>query len=145
MEFRQEQDWQASMQSWAAILREALLAHPNLAQLMTLDHRGPIANYTTELLKVLLAAGFDEELALRSCRVLLNIAISLTLSELAAPAGPGRRKRRSQQEILFEDLVIARSGKDPDHFREPPEVFENAINWVIAGIETEFDGHRPPD
>lgn len=138
LEFERREDWRDTAWSWAATLREAMLAHPNLTRLMTVEHRTPIAGYVTELLKELLHAGFDEELALRSARVLVNITINLSLSEIIAPAGKPRRARRSPEEIRFEDLVISRAGKDPDHFQEPPEVFENALRWVIAGVEREF-------
>jgi AcrR family transcriptional regulator len=136
LNFREKAEWQSSTRSWASNLRSALLAHPNLSRLMREEHRAPIAEYVNRLLKVLLQEGFDEELALRSCRVLANIVISLSLSEIIAPVDSGRRKRRSRKEIEFEDLVIARKSKKSRNGK-PPEVFENSINWVIAGIESE--------
>jgi AcrR family transcriptional regulator len=136
LEFREGATWQESARAWAHAIRSALLAHPNLSRLMTMAHRGPIASYVNELLKILLRAGFDEELALRSCRVLVNVAISLSLSELKSPQRPARA-RRSHDEIRFEDLVIERTGRDPDTFQEPPEVFENAIRWLIDGLDRE--------
>ena len=136
LNFREEAEWQSSARSWASNLRSALLAHPNLSRLMSAEHRAPIADYVNRLLQVLLNEGFDEELALRSCRVLTNIAISLSLSEIIAPVDSSRRKRRSRKEIEFEDLVIARRSRKGS-YGEPPEVFENAINWLIAGIESE--------
>ena len=137
LEFKQGENWQASMRNWASTLRAALLAHPNLARLMRLEHRGPVAHHVTQLLKVLLEDGFDEELALRCCRVLVNITISLTLSEIIAPNGSARHKRRGKREIEFEDLVISRRGADRDSFQQPPQVFENSIDWVISGIQAE--------
>ena len=137
LEFLPGDDWQDSARLWAHTIRGALLAHPNLARLMTTEHRGPIVGYVNELLKILLKAGFDEELALRSCRVLANVAISLTLSELTAPSMDVRHRTRSDEEVAFEERVVARTGADPEHFQEPPEVFENAIGWLIAGLERE--------
>jgi AcrR family transcriptional regulator len=137
LEFHREDRWQASAISWANGMRQALLAHPHLAQLMTVEHRAPVAAYVNELLKTLLREGFEEELALRSCRVLANVAISLSLSEVKTP--PRRKRaRRSPEEIQFEDLVIRRSGGDPDHFQEPPEVFENTIRWLVQGMDAEL-------
>lgn len=137
LEFQAQTRWQDTVLDWARGLRGALLAHPNLARLMTTEHRGPVAEYVSALLKTLLEHGFDEELALRSCRVLVNIAVSLSLSEIIAPDGQARHSNRSQKEIQFEDLVITRFGGDREHFQEPPEVFDNAINWVILGIAAE--------
>ncbi|NND66048.1 MAG: TetR family transcriptional regulator [Halioglobus sp.] len=137
LEFHPGDTWQDSARLWAHTIRGALLAHPNLARLMTTEHRGPVVGYVNELLKILLKAGFNEELALRSCRVLANVAISLTLSELTAPAMAVRHARRSDEEVKFEELVVARSGADPEHFQEPPEVFDNAVAWLIAGLERE--------
>ena len=140
--FEAGDDWRASAQRWAQTLRGALLEHPNLYRLMTPEHRAPIVDYVNALLKVLLRAGFDEELALRACRVLVNVTISLTLSELKSPPA-SRRRGRSAAEIRFEDLVVARTGADPARFQRPPEVFENAIAWQIAGIEAEYTNNHP--
>lgn len=137
LEFHAGDDWRDGAHRWAHTIRSALLAHPNLYRLMTAEHRAPIVAYVNELLKILLQAGFNEELALRSCRVLVNVAISLTLSELKSPPA-ARRRGRSAAEIRFEDLVVARSGADPERFQRPPEVFENAVAWLIAGINAEF-------
>lgn len=137
-EFHPGQTWQDSARHWAHTIRSALLAHPNLARLMTTEHRGPIVDYVNELLKILLKADFGEELALRSCRVLSNVAISLTLSELTAPSMDVRHARRGSEEVKFEELVVARSGANPEHFQEPPEVFESAVQWLISGLEHEL-------
>lgn len=137
LEFQTSDRWQDSTRSWARNLRAALLSHPNLSRLMTLEHREPVAEYVTRLLKVLLKAGFYEELALRSCRVLVNIAMNLSLAEINAPVSRPGRKRRTQKEIQFEDLVIARTGRSRQSLRNPPEVFENTLDWIICGIEAE--------
>lgn len=131
--------WEDSARDWARNLRYALLSHPGLSRLMTAEHRGPIAEYVTQLLKVLLRSGFNEELALRSCRVLVHVVMNLSLAELSAPANTSGRKRRSRKEIQFEDLVIARSGRRRVDLGNAPEVFENTLDWVIIGIRSEFD------
>ena len=138
LEFHASATWQESARDWARAMRRALLAHPNLARLMKTEHREAIAGYVNELLKILLRAGFDEELALRCCRVLANVTLSLSLAEIAAPDAQARHPSRSAEEVRFEDLAIARSGRDPQHFQEPPEVFENTISWLVSGIEQEL-------
>lgn len=137
MEFVEGENWQESATNWALTLRGALLAHPNLFSLMGTEHRAPIVQYVNPLLRTLLRAGFDEELALGACRVLVNIAINFSLSETTVPK-PLRRSRRSVEEIRFEDLVIARTGGSRDQFQNPPEVFANAIRWTISGIEKDL-------
>lgn len=137
-EFERGNLWQESTKNWALTLRHSLLVHPNLARLMTMDHRQPIAHYVTELLRELLKAGFNRELALRTCRVLINVTLNLTLSEIVAPTGPARQKNRSKQEIEFEYLVVTAGDLDPDNFQGTPEVFNSAIDWLIRGIEIEL-------
>ena len=130
--------WQDSTRIWARNLRGALLSHPNLSRLMTLEHRAPIAKHATMLLNVLLKAGFSEELALRSCRAIIHIVINLSLSEISTPDG-ARSSRRGSSEIQFADLVIARSNKRKDNLRNAPEVFDNTLDWVITGIQAELE------
>lgn len=145
LEFQSQDTWQQSIAYWAATMRGALLAHPNLYRLMTPEHRAPVADYVTQLLKVLLKAGFEEEMALRSCRVLVNITLSMSLSEINAPDHSRGREKRRKEEIQFEDLIVSRKGglKSKGQLQAPPEVFENAITWVVAGIENELSTSSP--
>ena len=145
--FEPQSTWQASVVCWASILRGALLAHPNLARLMTVEHRGPVADYVNELLKVLLKAGFTEALALRSCRVLVNVAISLTLSELQLPAGETGKTRRNPKEIAFERKIAAKAEAgsrhsvlhdDPRSYNNTAAVFDSTIGWLLAGMERDL-------
>ena len=142
LDFRQEERWQESALSWAHAMRAALLAHPNLSRHLTIENRPAIADYVNQLLKLLLGREFPEELAIRSCRVLTHMVIGLVLAEIDTPPAHIRRKRRSNKEIQFEDLIIARAGKARNKrgFQDTPEVFSNAVNWLICGIESELHG-----
>lgn len=138
LDFKQQARWQESASQWAQAMRKTLLLHPNLTRLMTIENRGAIAGYVNQLLRVLLKQEFDEELALRSSRVLTHLVIGLTLSEIDTPPITVRRRKRPAKEIQFEDLVIARSGiGSKDGFQDTPEVFRNAVQWTIKGIEQE--------
>ena len=66
--------------------------------------------------------------------------ISLSLAEIETPPIPVRRRRRSHREIQFEDLVIQRGNVNGarGEFQDSPEVFENAVRWIIDGIEGEL-------
>lgn len=144
LDFKKAPTWQDSAMAWASAMRRTLMVHPNLSRLITIENRGAIADYVNELLKALLNEGFPQELALRSCRVLAHIVISLTLAEIDTPPIPVRRRRRTKKEIQFEDLVIAGSGSDRNRnrFQDTPEVFANAVRWVIHGIEVELTANH---
>ncbi|MGB1140055.1 MAG: TetR/AcrR family transcriptional regulator C-terminal domain-containing protein, partial [Halioglobus sp.] len=133
-EFKDSDCWQESTRSWANNLREALLSHPNLTRLMTLEHRAPFADCATALLKVLLRAGFSQQLALRSCRALTHFVMNLTLEEIIAPRSESESKRRARKEIQFEDLVIANSHRGRTSPLKTPEVFDNTLDWLLIGI-----------
>jgi AcrR family transcriptional regulator len=138
LEFHQGEDWQESTRAWALTIRQALLEHPNLASLMTTKHRGPIVGYVNTLLKILLQAGFGEEIALRSCRVLVNVAISLSLSEIQTPPLQELRKKRSKKEVEFETAILSKRGGGKDRFQAPGEIFTQTVDWIVAGMEQEL-------
>jgi hypothetical protein len=75
--------------------------------------------------------------SLRSCRVLAHTVISLVMADIDTPTITVRRKQRPQQEILFENLVIAQSPHSAlgEEFQDSPEVFANAVGRLIRGIE----------
>ncbi len=145
LQFRAAEDWQESGLQWASALREALLAHPHIAGLITTENRPAIADTVNLLLRDWLHKGIHEEIALRGCRVLTHLVISLSLAEIEAPPLPERRSRRSSREIAFEDLVIAQSGSSHSaNFQDMPEVFENAVRWSLQGMADELTaaGHQ---
>lgn len=110
LEFSEADTWQESAMRWCRAVRTALLAHPHLSGLMTVDDREPIAAYVDRLLKVLIAAGVTPALARNGCRVLVHTTISLTGAEIAA------------------------EGHSSEVFAE---VFDNTIRWVVLGIASE--------
>ena len=132
--------WQLGVVNWSAAMRQSLLLHPNLSRLMTVANREAIANHVNQLLRVLLHHGFPAELALRSCRVLAHTVISLVMAEIDTPPIAVRRVRRTQREIVFEDLVISESptSGSRQNVHNSPEVFSNAVCWLIRGIDAEL-------
>lgn len=136
--------WQESARHWANALRAVLLRHPNLSKLITINQRYVIVDYANQLLKILLHQDFQPEFALRCTRVLSQQVISFTLTEIETPPPSVRRKNRSSQEINFEDLVIRNTKskaktqskeKLNEGFQDRPEIFENAIEFTVLGIE----------
>ena len=136
LQFSQGDTWQETAYAWCVTLREAMLAHPNLSSLMTIEHREPVADYTTRLLKVLLQAGFPRTLAFSSCRALANICVSLAFAEISTPAYYAGRKQRDWGKINSDDVLVSNQRRGN---RGIPEVFTKAIKWSISGIATEFE------
>jgi len=139
LSFARHRRWQDSAANWCSGIRNMMVAHPNLSRLMTVADRGIIVEYVNQLLRVLLAAKFPRELAMRGCRVLLHTAISLTSSEIHAPPLAVRRRQRSEPEISFESLMMVElPDREPREFHDAPEVFNSAIRWIIDGLEKEL-------
>jgi hypothetical protein len=111
---------------------------------MTIEDREIVVEYVNQLLRVLLAAGFPRELAMRASRVLLHTSINLTISEIDSPPIELRRQQRSEREISFESLIIAEMpGREWSEFlHDRPEVFDNAVRWIIDGMEKELRAAR---
>lgn len=136
LQFKRGKDWQETAFNWCNTLHSALLAHPNLSRLMTVEHRESVADYTTGLLKELLKAGFPRALAFNSCRVLANICVSLSFAEIITPADYKSRKRHGHADIRGEDLLVSdgRRGKS-----ETADVFTNTVNWCLGGIAQDLE------
>ena len=135
-EFNKNSSWEDSILNWAAALRATLCRHPNLSRLITIDQRDAVVSYVNPLLKTLLNLGFPEELALRSCRVLAHQVIGLCLTEIETPSDYRASRKRSPQELQFEDLIIRATKKtDSGDFQALPEIFDTSIRWTVAGIK----------
>jgi len=139
-DFEEQVGWHLSAEHWCSAVRNLILAHPNLSKLMDVKDRHIIVEQVDRLLKILIGAGFSRSLALRSCRVLAHTTISLTLTEIEMPASTERQKHRSRHELLFEKKIIAEGmpARAARAMQGAPEVFRNAIRWLVDGIEQEF-------
>jgi AcrR family transcriptional regulator len=135
VQFTQGDTWPETAYHWCTSLRASMLAHPNLSRLMTIEHREPVADYATRLLKVLLQAGFPRTLAFSSCRALANICVSLASAEISTPAYYASRKQRRREKMNSDDVLVA---SQPHGNHASPEVFTNTIRWTISGIAQEF-------
>jgi AcrR family transcriptional regulator len=110
LDFTDEGTWQSGVSSWCLTLREALLARPALAAIMSVQDRDVVVRYVNRLIKVLVGQGFSKPLAVETCRVLSHATLSMTLAELAEPG---------------------------EH--ERPDYFPSAIRWFICGIERDLE------
>jgi len=142
LDFEEQIGWKPSAEHWCSAVRNLMLAHPNLSKLMNAKDRNIIVEHVDRLLKILIGAGFPRSFALRSCRVLAHTTISLTLTEIEMPAAAERQKHRSRHELLFEKKLIVEGASvlEAQEMHGAPEVFRNAIRWLVAGIEQEFAG-----
>ncbi len=131
--------WQAQCVEWAHRVHDMLVAHPELAKMISWRQRPLIVSWVSELLRVLLSAGFEPEPALRCVRVLSHQTISLALMEIDSPSESIRRQRRSRPERALERLAkeaIDPSGVASDNWElhTQREIFSSAIEFTVAGI-----------
>lgn len=134
LELEESATWQECVVEWAATLRGALLAHPNLSGLIGVEHRGPVIHYVERLLSVFLQSGFEEDLAVRSCRSLANVVISLSLTEIKIPDTGSDGVLTTGEKTEYDQELIAIKGSS---LQNPPEGFNNTIDWIIRGVELE--------
>src|SRR5262245_17907414 len=82
LEFHEYEDWEATALQWCLALRDALLAHPFLTELMTVDDREAVMDYVDELVKATLQEGIPRPLAIECCRALVNLTINHSVMEV---------------------------------------------------------------
>jgi len=142
LDFEEQVSWNLSAEYWCSAVRKLMLSHPNLSKLMDVKDRHIIVEHVDRLLKIFIGAGFSRSFALRSCRVLAHTTISLALTEIEMPAAAQRQKHRSRHELLFEKKLIPEgtSAREAREMHGAPEVFRNAIHWLVTGIEQESAG-----
>jgi AcrR family transcriptional regulator len=128
LDFHECQTWEATALHWCLGLRDALLAHPFLTELMTFDDQADVASYVNKLLKSLVKAGMDRRLASECCRSLVSTTINYTIVEAQARRQPPTTRARDSGA-----QTRARS-------------FLRTIEWIIAGIgkDADLDAERRP-
>jgi AcrR family transcriptional regulator len=120
LDFHEYETWESTALRWSLALHDALHAHPYLTQLMTVDDRGAVESYVDKLLKSLVQAGIDRQLAVECCRSLVSTTINHTIVEAQAPrkAPPARA-----------------GGLDA---KKRQRSFVRTIDWIIAGVRQEL-------
>jgi AcrR family transcriptional regulator len=83
LDFSTDTSWQDSVRSWCQALRFALLQRPSLTSLMTIADSDVVISYVTRLIRVLKRYGFTEQEAVDACNVLVHVALSLTVTDVA--------------------------------------------------------------
>jgi AcrR family transcriptional regulator len=121
LDFHECQTWEATALHWCLGLRDALLAHPFLTELMTFDDQADVASYVNKLLKSLVRAGMDRRLATECCRSLVSTTINYTIVEAQAQRQPPTSRARDSGA-----QTRARS-------------FLRTIEWIISGVGQEAD------
>jgi AcrR family transcriptional regulator len=106
LEFEPAPEAAQGIRNWAMTLRAALLAHPALASLMTVDDRDAIIEYALQLIETLGRHGLSEGEAATVAGIVNHMTLSMTLSDIRAPGECGQ-----------------------------PEVFDTALRWLIQGIQ----------
>jgi AcrR family transcriptional regulator len=83
LDFSTDTSWQDSVRSWCQALRSALVQRPGLTSLMTIADSDVVITYVTRLIRVLKQYGFNEKEAVDACNVLVHVALSLTVTDMA--------------------------------------------------------------
>jgi AcrR family transcriptional regulator len=83
LDFSTDTSWQDSVRSWCQALRSALVQRPGLTSLMTIADSDVVIIYVTRLIRVLKRYGFAEKDAVDACNVLVHVALSLTVTDMA--------------------------------------------------------------
>ncbi|MGH3638239.1 MAG: TetR/AcrR family transcriptional regulator [Mycobacterium sp.] len=83
LDFSTDTSWQDSVRSWCQALRRALVQRPSLTSLMTIADSGVVMNYVNRLIRALKRYGFPEQEAVDACNVLVHVALSLTVTDVA--------------------------------------------------------------
>lgn len=83
LDFSTDTSWQDSVRSWCQALRTALIQRPGLTSLMTISDSDVVITYVTRLIRVLKQHGFKHKEAVHACDVLVHVALSLTVTDVA--------------------------------------------------------------
>lgn len=124
LEFKERDTWESTAQHWCVALHDALLAHPFLTELMTLDDRDAIRDYVEALLQSTLQSGIPRPLAIDCCRGLTNLTINQSIAE-------ARTQRDGSAQAAAETKKIDKS-------------FLRLTQWVITAVRAEAEA-RPAE
>ncbi|MFV8165554.1 TetR/AcrR family transcriptional regulator [Mycobacterium sp. 134] len=119
VEFHRQGTWEATAEQWCHRLREALLAHPHLTELMTNADAAPIMDYLGDLIDVSVREGIPPRIALDCSRALVNLTINHTVMEVRASREP----------------KLSRESSDAD--LESETNFGTSVGWILAGVLAE--------
>ncbi|MFW0785750.1 TetR family transcriptional regulator [Gordonia sp. CPCC 206044] len=119
LDFHQYEDWESTALHWCLGLHDALRAHPNLTELMTIDDADAVMGYVNELVAATRREGLEPRLAEECCRALVVLTINHTIMEV----------RGIQNANLSE--------RDPESTDRTEANFVRSVGWVLAGVRAE--------
>jgi AcrR family transcriptional regulator len=119
VDFHELAEWEDTALHWCLSLREALYAHPYLTELMTVEDRGAIMDYVSELVEVTLRQGIPQDLAVECCRALVNLTINHAIVEVR-----GSHQPELSRESTSESALIERN-------------FPMSVRWILSGVRME--------
>src|SRR5690625_323114 len=121
LEFHEYQDWETTATNWCLVLHQALLAHPFLNELMTVDDQAAVMNYVSALMNAALREGIPRAVAAECARALVNLTINHSVMEV-----------RAQREPKL-------SGPSHADARRTEKNFLISIRWILAGVRADVD------
>jgi AcrR family transcriptional regulator len=143
-----EGSWDVRVRHLFAIVREPLVAHPNVANLMRSAHSRAFEHWIGEALDIARAAGFGEDDAPGYARIIVTTALACAQSEVniratdymeVDPDDPSGRRYRVKPDVLRADLppeIAVTTSYDVD------EEHDRMTGIFIAGLGVERERAR---
>ena len=125
LDFHEYEDWETTALQWCLALHDALLAHPFLTELMTVNDRAAVMDYVAELINATLREGFPRRLAIECCRSLVNLTINHSIVEVRGMREPSLSRDSDRETALIE------------------KNFPMTIRWILTGFRAEAEASSP--
>jgi AcrR family transcriptional regulator len=119
LDFHDYANWESTALHWCLGLRNALLDHPYLTELMTVDDGAAVMEYVDSLLDATLREGISRKLGLECCRALVNVTINHSVMEVR-----GMREPKLSRDSLAESRRVKAN-------------FSKTVRWILAGVRAE--------
>ncbi|MDH6246516.1 TetR family transcriptional regulator [Mycobacterium sp. OTB74] len=119
LEFHDYANWESTAVHWCLGLRSALLDHPYLTELMTVDDGAAVMDYVDKLLDSTLREGISRQLGLECCRALVNVTINHSVMEVR-----GMREPKLSRDSLAESRRVKAN-------------FSTTVRWILAGVRAD--------
>lgn len=114
-DFDETEDWIDSVVQWSMSLHEALIEHPHLTALMTVEDRGAVVTYAHRLESILRAQGISRQASADFVHALTNVTINHSVMAVRAS----------------DDSSMSAA---PDDRRRIDQTFPTMIRWMAIGF-----------
>lgn len=119
LDFHEYEDWETTALHWCLGLHDALVAHPFLTELMTIEDRTAVMGYVDELITATLQEGIPRKLAFECCQALVDLTLNHSVMEVRAMREP----------------KLSRGGVAAS--RRAEKNFPMAVRWILVGVRAD--------